>query len=667
MNTISPHNPQGGSKAAPEAARFDRRISVPLIVAASSLLLAAAALSRSYYDGRLASPITHNDVNYFLIGIRFVVMLRDQGFLSIVHTLLHGTEHAPITSCQAMLAYLLFGINDWAPYASNLVYVLLFLGVAAYLVRHSPLAMLVSAMVIVISMPLTSNTLTEFAPELVCSLFTAIGAVLLLRLPLVGAPPGARFRAGFCFCLGFLGHPSAFAFTLIAVLGTVGLMFLREMIFIRKFGIARILSESAINLALSTWFACLYIIPRFDVYWAYFDRTTLNPTTRVRWVDAGMSLRQHIGYYLFGHGGDFMFGNRLWVCSAIVGCGIAAAGIRHDGKSITRLVELFLVSALFWLVPTLSPVKNGFFAAAFGYAFIFLTVMALRSIFDSLPRNAGIGVVSSVALLLLVSDTSHVIIPNTPQSLIERDFSFAAISRLKADLFGNAADYHSTNVYMTNIGAYANNILEYYMLKVDPSLQWEFDAGYITADPKEQLSYIHSHQEGFVIAGHYNNGFTYSPWAQPAEDPVLSAMAHDPDYMPIDRFYGPKGRTVTVFERRGNFAGWHPIAGFVGRAAGSNQAMISSGGIAYLQTYAASPVDAKLKVECSGVAGQSIDVLVNQRKVGELTFPDSDGIVSLDRSITLLAGSNDIVLRYPVNGHVTLRRLLIVPNIASEG
>ena len=208
-----------------------------------ALLMAAAAASRSFYDGRLGSPITHNDVNYFLIGIRYVVMLRDQGFLSIVHNLLHGTEHAPITSYQAMLAYLIFGINDWAPYASNLMYVLLFLAVAAYLVRDCPLVLLISAMVIVIAMPLTSNTLTEFAPELVCSLFTAIGTVLMLRLPLIGAPLGARFRAGFCFCLGFLAHPSASAFTLIAVLGTLGLMFLREVIFIRKSGIGRLLLE----------------------------------------------------------------------------------------------------------------------------------------------------------------------------------------------------------------------------------------------------------------------------------------------------------------------------------------------------------------------------------------------------------------------------------------
>ena len=224
-----------------------RHIYTMLVVAAAASLVAAAAMSRSFYDGRMASPITHNDVNYFVIGIRDAVMLRENGILAIIDNFIHGTEHAPIASYQAMMAYLIFGINDWAPYVSNLAYVLFFLGIAAYLVRDRPIVVLVAGMATVIAMPLTSSTLTEFAPELVCSLFTAIGAVLMLRLPLIGASLGARFRAGICFCLGFLAHPSAFAFTLIAVLGTVGLVFLRDVIFVRKSAIARLLAESGLN------------------------------------------------------------------------------------------------------------------------------------------------------------------------------------------------------------------------------------------------------------------------------------------------------------------------------------------------------------------------------------------------------------------------------------
>ena len=644
-----------------------RSNSTILIVVAAALLLSAAALSRSFYDGRMASPITHNDVNYFIIGIQNVVMLREHGIVAIVGDFVHGVEHAPIASYQAMLAYLVFGINDWAPYASNLVYVLLFLGVAAHLVRGSSVVVLVAAMVIVIAMPLTSNTLMEFAPELVCSLFTAVGALLMLRLPLTGAALGARFRAGICFCLGFLAHPSAFAFTLIAVLGTIGLMFLREAFLVRKASIGRLLSESALNVVLSTWLAALYMIPRFEIYWEYFYRTTLNPATRVRWVPVGMSLDQHTTFYLFGPGGQFMFGNRFWGGLAIVACGIASALWRHDWQSTMRQVELLLVAALFWLIPTLSPVKISFFAAAFGYAFIFLLVMAVRSIFDGLPVKVGMTVVSAIALLLLISDMSHLPVPNTPRTPLERDFDFSAINRLKADLFGNATYYQSTKVYMTNVGAYASNILEYYMLKVDPALRWEFDAGIFIADPNEQLDYIHSHQEDFVIAGHFNNGFTYSRWAQSAEEPVLSAMSRDPDYIPIDRFYGPNGRTITVFQRRGNFAGWHPIAGFVSQSTEQDNARVTTGGVAYIQSYAATPVTARLQLKCVGIAGQTVDILVNQLKVAELTFRPNEEVISIEQPIALRPGANDIVLQYPASGQVTLHQLLIIPNIAAEG
>jgi hypothetical protein len=293
--------------------------------------------------------------------------------------------------------------------------------------------------------------------------------------------------------------------------------------------------------------------------------------------------------------------------------------------------------------------------------------MALRSIFDTLPAKIGMGVVSSVALVLLISDTSHPFVPNTPQTLVERDFDFGAINRLKEDLFGNATEPQSVKVYMTNVGAYANNILEYYMLKVDPSLRWNFDAGFFVADPGEQLDFIHSHQEDFVIAGHFNNGFTYFSWAQPAEEPVLAAMSSDPEYMPIDRFYGPNGRTVTVFQRRGNFAGWHPIAGFVSSPAKPNSPRVTTGGVAYLQSYAARPIAAQLQLKCAGIPGETVEILVNQEKVASLTFPPNDEVVSLNRPIALLSGANDVVLQYPESGQIMLHQLLIVPDIAPQG
>ena len=244
-----------------------------------------------------------------------------------------------------------------------------------------------------------------------------------------------------------------------------------------------------------------------------------------------------------------MFGrHRLWECGLIIVIGLAAASLRKDRSMILRLAELCLLAVVFWAVPTLAPVQNGEYASCFGFTVAFLIVLALGSIYRSLGGKIG-GVVlpgRSGNYPRLRRIAQHV--PNTPRTVLDREFAFSAINRLKAVLFGNATYYHGSKVYMTNVGAYAPNIVQYYMLKTDPALDWEFDSGFVLADPQEQMEAIKHWRPDFVVAAHLDNGFTYSDWAQPAEDPVLAAMLQDSDYIPIDRFYGPHGRTVTVFQ-----------------------------------------------------------------------------------------------------------------------
>ena len=211
--------------------------SLLLVVIASAIILFAAAMSRSFFDGRMASPITHDDVNYFIIGIQRLMILRRDGVAELLHHFFHFAEHSPFLTYQATFAYFLFGVTDWAPYVSNIFLLLLFLGVAAFLVRDYPLAVVAACMASLVALPMSSNIIIEFSPEVVCSLFTAIGAVLMTRLPLIGAPLGARFRAGLCFGLAFFSHPVASPFTLIALLATIGWMFIRDIVLAGDFQI----------------------------------------------------------------------------------------------------------------------------------------------------------------------------------------------------------------------------------------------------------------------------------------------------------------------------------------------------------------------------------------------------------------------------------------------
>ena len=141
------------------------RYFVAATVAIAGLFVTCIALSRSFFDGRLANPMTHNDVNYFVDGIQHLMILRTGGMSALVRDFLLNSLHAPFATYQAVLAYAIFGFADWAPYVLNFFFVVTFFGFAAYLLRGCPKVVVVAAIVVLAGMPITSMTVTEYAPE----------------------------------------------------------------------------------------------------------------------------------------------------------------------------------------------------------------------------------------------------------------------------------------------------------------------------------------------------------------------------------------------------------------------------------------------------------------------------------------------------------------------
>jgi hypothetical protein len=671
MNDVAATELQLHSAAPSQAPWLGRRYVAALIVVAAALVLFAVSMSSSFYDGRLAAPLTHDDVNYFVEGIQHLNFLRTRGFFALAHDFLRSSLHAPLPSYQAMAAYLIFGIADWAPYASNIVLVFIFLGFAAYLLRDCPAIVVAAAMACLVAMPLSSNVITEFNPELMCSLFIAIGSILMVRLPVTEAPLGSRFIAAFCFALAFFAHPSASPFTLIALLATVGLAFLRDIAWNGKFRQLRSgIAYSLLNVLLSIWLPALYVVPRYKEYANYFYDAVFNTAQQGIWF-AGMSGQLHLGFYLFGPGGQFMFGRKLLVYLAIIALGFVAVWWHKDRRLLARQVELLLLAFLFWLVPTLSGATQYLFASAFGFSIAFMTIIALRSIYLAFRGPPGAIAVSALGVLLLVLyKPSGLVMPNLPRTPIDREFAFRAIDRLNMAMLGNATNYRYTDrptqVYMTNMGAYAPNMLKYYLLKMDPALNWHIDSKWMDADPRDHIDFIHGSQQDFVIAGEHGNGLTYSLAAGPSEDATFAAMSQDDGYMAIDRFYGPAGREIALFQRRGSFAGWRPISGIKINPSGrADDPRDIPGGVAYLETFAARPVKAELEIEWVGAgAGQKLGIFVNYQKTADLIFDPAAASSSLKQEISLSAGTNDIVLQS--DGALTLRYLVIVPQLMNK-
>jgi hypothetical protein len=229
-------------------------------------------------------------------------------------------------------------------------------------------------------------------------------------------------------------------------------------------------------------------------------------------------------------------------------------------------------------------------------------------------------------------------------------------------MLGNSPNYYGRSVYMTNVGYYHVPTLWYWFLKKDPSLDWTFHSSWQESNAGRHTAYIHQHGIDFVIAGEYDNGLTFAPPLVPAaaasETAVLAAMWDDPSYMPVDQFYGPTGRTITVFQRRVSFAGWRPLSG-LSQPGGTKRPWVSSGTITHLEVYAPDAVPAQVAIEASGQAGQTVDVLVNKERIGQLTF-DEKGNASWAQSFNLVPGENDLIFRYSTDTPVLFRRLLVI-------
>ena len=642
-------------------------------VTAISLWVTLGAISRSYLIGKLSSPMTHNDVNYLIVGIHRLLFLELNGFWAELARLYRGVLHAPLTDYQAALAFYIFGFHDWAPYATNIIYLFVFFGVCVWLLRGTSDLIVVTILLAMAGMPLLVSSISEFAPEVPCGLFTALGVLLTLRINALDRVLGPRALAGLCFGLGFIAKPSSLIFVPLIACATLGLAFLRDVALARRWKqLGKGIYLGILHLFLSLWLPALYVIPWWNHFSSYFYLAMFDPANVKAFGGEGTLWQQDPLVYLTGWTAEYMFGDFLWAYVATIALGIAAAARRGDRTFIAQQAQLLLMVIVMWIPPTASPAKNIMFGTPFGYLLAFMVVMALRAIYESFSRGAGVVAVSLLSLFLFVSPTSRYVLVNTPgfywtdrAAPIVAEKWVEAMKRFTAVILGNAPNYHSGSVYITNPGYYHIPVLDYAFLKKDAALRWSFMSLWEDSDPQHHMSYIHTNKQEFVIAGEHGNGLTYSPpliaGSAASENAVLAALWKDPDYMPIDEFYGPGGRPITVFQRRTAFAGWRLISGL--QATGAMNHWVSIGDVIYLQAYAPNPVSGSLSIAATGRAGEKFDVIVNKTNIGQLTF-DSVGKGSFNQPFDLIAGQNDIVLQRNDDARIRFDRLLVVRDIA---
>src|SRR5262249_43369284 len=235
--------------------------------------------------------------------------------------------------------------------------------------------------------------------------------------------------------------------------------------------------HGVLQLILSIWLPALYLIPNFDYYRDYFYLALFDRQNVAAYGDL-ISDRDRLFFYLTGQAGEYMFGNFLWAYIATIAGGTIAAILRGDRPFVSRQVELLTLAAFMWLLPNLSTAKNMLFGAPFAFLLMFILVMALRSIFETLGGIRGVLGISALGLFFLFSGTSRVTVPNTPNSKDPNDIRATwapAQDRLRDVMLGNSPNHYGRSVYLTNVGYYHVPTLWYWLLKKDPRLDWAFN------------------------------------------------------------------------------------------------------------------------------------------------------------------------------------------------
>lgn len=386
------------------------KISWPRIwgLALLAALFTAVVVQYSLQYGRLIYTIQPwEDCRYVGDGLLRLNEFYDRGAGAALLSYCSNPPASPFSTYLASLAYAIFGIREWAPYAANGILILLLL---LYLDRRLGSVCATRKAVVfgfALLTPMAFLTVHEYRPDMACGLFTAMGILAVAGTPLDRFTPRHAIASGVLFGLALLAKPSIFPGTLAFLAGALALSWAQAWsawVWAAKAG-----SEGA---APAGWRECLrsallvggvalavslvYFSIGFREQWRYLYDALASPHRRF-WVLPG-GLTAHLTYYLVGPAGDAIFFAFRPVYAAILLVGALGALLR---RQVAVLFWASGVLLLAYLVPTLLPNKALFGNATFAWLILFYSCFTLGAILDY-PLRGRLPQVAAVALTVLL-------------------------------------------------------------------------------------------------------------------------------------------------------------------------------------------------------------------------------------------------------------------------
>ena len=381
----------------------------PLFLTIAFVLLVSCifvrwSLSQSLAHGRLASEPNYDDVTYLYKGARILHSVR----AGDVTEALTSNMHSPFSVVLAATSFAMWGGQDWAPYAGNVVIVLCYLLLLCYFLRRLPVGVRLGLLLIFLSLPFATMAVVEFRPDIMWATLVGFATVYLSTTNRDFSSPLEALGIGLIYGAAMMTKPSTFLMTT-SVIGLGGLLRTLRLALVGKLKLSTFIVWLLCFAIAALLVAGPYYSLHYQQIWRYFYENSFGQN-KDYWIPT-QTLFAHLTHYISSdHAAASNLGRWRLPLLTFVALALLWRFMRVKERE-KRLVfaSLAIVLVATWLASSLFGMKSPFLGGAFYGTLIFAFAYLLAEVLNSAHGFLARPIVQSIAFagLAIVAATMH--------------------------------------------------------------------------------------------------------------------------------------------------------------------------------------------------------------------------------------------------------------------
>lgn len=526
-----------------------------------SLVFTIIQIQQSLHEGRLAFPITYDDVVYFNDAVMRLKVFYDGGLLKSIEYYIENPPHSLLSVLIPFLGFALLGVQDWAPYLMNFILVFLILIFIDYLTDGLSIYWKIFIALSALAWPVMGHLVVECRPDIFCGFLTASFAILITEKPWLTANPKRHFIIGGLIGAALLTKATVSPVTLVIALSAMALVTLIEVFALsHEISLVQIIKPGIRSLGLSILIALPYYLVAFRQVVKYVYKAQFG-SNKMIWQQI-LPFLDDIKYYLTGQGGNMMLNHYLyfWLLCAL--STVIAIYLRKDWRSMIRVPALAGTMLIAYTIVTSSDHKSPFLGVSvtcfllFTYVnflvYLVQSIKILKSLF--LRRLTYYTLISFLAISLVAF--------KWPVELSGPQFSSLDEARYYHNELSNIYEDVNKNIPQNKLGRSTIYISSVARFLTPTTLEYEFrkrdNFGFNFSDNDLVLSVsLNNHLDNikksdFVIT--FNSENTEVPYWIPSRKvlkEILEFLETEPGYSLIHKYKSPYSEgTVFLFAHK---------------------------------------------------------------------------------------------------------------------